>query len=47
MDESLKMSFIDAAKDWLCDSCSVDVRYIAKRDGQQLRLLDASITFFP
>ena len=42
-----KDQFLRAAKDWICDSCSIDIRYVAKRSDEGVHLLAASISVFP
>lgn len=39
--------FLRAAADWVCDSYSVDIRYLIRKDGEQLYLWEASIELAP
>lgn len=44
---AVKNLFLDAASEWICDSCGVDIRYIAAKAGDELRVIDASFAIFP
>lgn len=44
---SARDQFIESAAAWVCDSYSLDVRYLAARDQQGLHLLDALLVATP
>lgn len=45
--ESIKKTFLDAAEAWVCDGYSLDIRYLAEVDGDDIRLWDASVVLNP
>jgi len=45
--EEDKSTFLCSAMEWICSSYSADFRYLAKREGKQLRILEASLGFAP
>ena len=47
MDDLNKDLFFRAANDWVCDSYSVDIRYIARKDGEEIYLNAAYIGLAP
>lgn len=47
MDDLNKSMFFRAANDWVCDAYSVDIRYIARKDGEEFTLLSAYIELAP
>lgn len=44
---AVKNLFLDAANEWICDSCGLDIRYIAAKADDELRVIDASVAIFP
>lgn len=44
---AVKNLFLDAASEWICDSCGLDIRYLAAKAGDELRIIDASFAIFP
>ncbi|HQS58362.1 MAG TPA: hypothetical protein PLU16_01820 [Gallionellaceae bacterium] len=47
MSNLYKEQFLKASKDWVCDSCSIDIRYVARKDGDIRHLMAASIGVSP
>lgn len=47
MSNSYKEQFLKASEDWVCDACSIDIRYLAKKDGDIKYLVAASIGISP
>jgi hypothetical protein len=45
--ENYKTSFLNAAAEWLCDSYSVNIRYLVFKQEKQLHLIEASIALNP
>lgn len=46
-DDHYRTLFLQAADDWVCDSYSIDIRYVARKDGNQSYLWEASIALAP
>jgi hypothetical protein len=47
LDDLNKDLFLRAANDWVCDSYSVDIRYIGRKDGEEICLIAAYIGLAP
>src|SRR4051794_15622384 len=47
VNEQYSVAFQNAANSWLCDSYSVDIRYIALAIDERVRIASASITMNP
>ena len=47
MNDPYKDQFLKAADDWVCESYSIDIRYIAKKEGEIVNLLGALINLTP
>lgn len=47
MNDLYRSLFLKAAEDWICDSYSIDIRYFAGRNGDQLHLWEAFIMVSP
>ena len=47
MNDLNKDLFLRATNDWVCDSYSIDIRYIARRDGEEICLYAAFIGLSP
>ncbi len=47
VDYTYRDHFLNAAESWLCDSYSVDVRYIAGNNGNELTIWEVFISMFP
>lgn len=45
--EEDKSNFLCSAMEWICDSYSADFRYLARREGEQLIILEALLGFAP
>jgi hypothetical protein len=42
-----KDQFLRAAEDWICDTYSIDIRYVARRNNEGIYLLAASVYLYP
>lgn len=47
MSNSYKDQFLKASEDWVCDGCSIDIRYVARKIGKIKHLLAASVGVAP
>ena len=47
MNNTYRDQFLMASNDWVCEACSIDIRYVAKKNGDKQQLLTASIVVAP
>jgi len=45
--DNYRLQFLQAAADWVCDSYSIDIRYVVRHDDNQSQLWAASIALAP
>ena len=45
--EATRERFLKSATEWICDSCSLEINYLATSDQDSIKIIDASLLIYP